>query len=62
MGAILTDKQPAAHVGCRNYEKVCPQQIRIFEMMKDFVVKIDKKRKKVVDIFLNTSIIIFVRC
>lgn len=30
------DKRPANCIGCRSCEKVCPQQIKISEMMKDF--------------------------
>lgn len=29
-------KRPANCIGCRSCEKVCPQQIKISEMMKDF--------------------------
>ena len=34
------DKKPDACVGCRSCEAVCPQQIKISEMMKDFVSKL----------------------
>ena len=40
MGAVPADKQPAACVGCRSCEQVCPQQIKISEMMRDFVEKL----------------------
>lgn len=40
LGAIDDDKRPAACVGCRSCEAVCPQQIKISEMMKDFVGKV----------------------
>lgn len=33
---IPEDKHPAVCVGCRSCERVCPQQIRISEMMKSF--------------------------
>lgn len=36
MMAIPSEKWPSACVGCRSCEKVCPQQIKISEMMKDF--------------------------
>ncbi len=34
--AIPEDKHPSACIGCRSCEKVCPQQIKISEAMKDF--------------------------
>ena len=40
MGAIPKEKQPSACVGCRSCEQVCPQQIKISEMMKDFTEKL----------------------
>ncbi len=40
MGAIPTEKQPSACVGCKSCERVCPQQIKISEMMKDFDEKL----------------------
>ena len=40
MGAVPADKQPSACVGCRSCEQVCPQQIKISEMMKDFQEKL----------------------
>lgn len=36
VSAIPEDKRPAACSGCRSCEKVCPQNIKISEMMKDF--------------------------
>lgn len=36
VGTLADDKKPSACIGCRSCEKVCPQQIRISEMMKDF--------------------------
>lgn len=38
--AYPTDKQPSACVGCRSCEQVCPQQIKISEMMTDFVARL----------------------
>ena len=38
--AVPEEKQPGACVGCRSCEKVCPQQIKVSEAMKDFVQKI----------------------
>ena len=37
MGAIPEDKQPAACLKCGRCEQVCPQQIKISEVMEDFV-------------------------
>lgn len=37
--AVPKEKQPGACIGCRSCEKVCPQQIKISEAMKDFVAK-----------------------
>lgn len=37
--AVPNEKQPGACVGCRSCEKVCPQQIKVSEAMKDFVQK-----------------------
>lgn len=36
VGSMPSDKRPANCVGCGGCEKVCPQQIKISEMMKDF--------------------------
>ncbi len=36
VGSMEMDKRPANCIGCRSCEKVCPQQIKISEMMKDF--------------------------
>lgn len=38
--AVPKEKQPSACVGCRSCEAVCPQQIKISEMMADFCVKL----------------------
>ena len=40
VGSMPKEKRPANCVGCRGCEKVCPQQIKISEMMKDFSSKI----------------------
>ncbi len=39
LSAIPEDKQPGACIGCRQCEMVCPQQIKVSEMMKDFVAR-----------------------
>ncbi|MDD6328093.1 MAG: aldo/keto reductase [Eubacteriales bacterium] len=36
INSMPEDKRPAACVGCRSCEKVCPQNIKISEMMQDF--------------------------
>lgn len=38
--AYPEEKKPSACVGCRSCEAVCPQQIRISEVMKDFTEKL----------------------
>ena len=38
--ALPDDKKPSACVGCRSCEKVCPQQIKISEAMKDFSARL----------------------
>ncbi len=40
VGALDEDKRPSACIGCRACEAVCPQNIRISEMMSDFVEKL----------------------
>ncbi len=40
LSALPEEKWPSACVGCRSCEKVCPQQIRISEMMKDFTARL----------------------
>ena len=37
--SLPEDKKPSACIGCRSCEKVCPQQIKISEAMKDFAAK-----------------------
>lgn len=39
LSAIPEDKRPAACISCRSCEAVCPQQIKISEMMSDFATK-----------------------
>ncbi len=39
---IPEDKRPSACIGCRACEAVCPQEIRISEMMTDFTERIKK--------------------
>lgn len=36
VSSMPAEKRPASCVGCRSCEKVCPQQIKISEMMKEF--------------------------
>ena len=40
LSAYPEEKKPSACVGCRSCEAVCPQQIRISEMMADFTEKL----------------------
>ncbi len=40
VGNMPKNKRPASCIGCRCCEKVCPQQIKISEMMKDFTAMI----------------------
>lgn len=42
IGALPEDKKPSACLGCRSCEAVCPQNIKISEMMTDFVEKLKK--------------------
>ena len=37
MAAVPAEKQPAACLHCRSCEQVCPQQIRVSEVLEDFV-------------------------
>lgn len=39
--AVAEDKQPSACIGCRSCEAVCPQQIKISEVMNDFCSKLN---------------------
>ncbi len=40
VSALAEDKRPSACIGCRSCEAVCPQQIKISEMMSDFVTRL----------------------
>lgn len=40
LSAVTKDKHPDACIGCRSCEAVCPQQIKISEVMADFVEKL----------------------
>ena len=40
LSAYPEEKKPSACVGCRSCEAVCPQQIRLSEVMKDFTEKL----------------------
>ena len=40
LSVLPTEKRPAACVGCRSCEAVCPQQIKISEAMADFAKKL----------------------
>ena len=41
VSALAEEKRPCACIGCRGCEKVCPQQIKISEMMKDFTARLN---------------------
>ncbi len=43
IGALPENKKPSACLGCRACEAVCPQKIKISEMMADFVKKLGDK-------------------
>ena len=43
LSALPDDKKPSACVGCRSCEKVCPQQIKISEVLADFAQKLSSK-------------------
>lgn len=40
LASISADRRPSAYVGCQSCEAVCPQQIRISEVMADFADKL----------------------
>ena len=42
IGAMPEEKRPSACIGCRACEAVCPQNIKISEMMSDFVERLKK--------------------
>ena len=41
LSAVPDEKKPAACIGCKSCEAVCPQQIRISEAMADFTAKLN---------------------
>lgn len=41
ISALPENKRPSACIGCRSCEKVCPQQIKISEAMRDFAKLLD---------------------
>ncbi len=40
LSAYAEEKKPSACIGCKNCEKVCPQGIKISEMMTDFTARL----------------------
>ena len=42
IGTLPEEKRPGACIGCRSCERVCPQQIKISEMMKDFAARLQQ--------------------
>mgnify|MGYP000358152623 CR=1 FL=1 len=40
LDALAEDKKPSACLGCRACEAVCPQQIKIADVLADFVTKL----------------------
>ena len=42
ISALPEDKRPSACIGCRSCEAVCPQNIKISEMMSDFTEKLKR--------------------
>ena len=40
LSALPEEKQPSACIGCRSCEQVCPQQIKVSEIMVDFTEKL----------------------
>lgn len=44
VGALPDDKKPSACLGCHSCEAVCPQNIKISEMMSDFSQKLNLKK------------------
>lgn len=43
LDSYAEDKRPSACVGCHSCEKVCPQNIKIADMMKDFTSRLQEK-------------------
>ena len=46
LAAVPDDKKPKACLHCRACEQVCPQQIKISEVMKDFVEVLSEKKEE----------------
>ncbi|WP_269471200.1 4Fe-4S dicluster domain-containing protein [Slackia heliotrinireducens] len=40
LGALPADKRPEACIQCRSCEDVCPQQIKISEVLEDFAARL----------------------
>jgi predicted aldo/keto reductase-like oxidoreductase len=40
MGTLPDEKKPSACLHCRSCEEVCPQQIKISEVMEDFAARL----------------------
>ncbi|MDE5548220.1 MAG: aldo/keto reductase, partial [Clostridia bacterium] len=45
VGTLAEEKKPSACIGCKSCEKVCPQGIKISEMMRDFSLRLKKKKE-----------------
>ena len=45
LSTMPKDKWPSACIGCRSCEKVCPQQIKISEMMRDFTNRLQRSEE-----------------
>ena len=45
IGAMPENKRPSACIGCHSCEAVCPQNIKISEMMRDFTIRLEGKDK-----------------
>ena len=43
VNAMHKDKRPSACIGCRACERMCPQNIKISEVMADFIAMLEKK-------------------
>lgn len=46
LSSYAADKLPSACVGCGSCEKVCPQQIKIPQMMKDFCLRLKESEEE----------------
>lgn len=46
VGTLAESARPSACIGCRSCEKVCPQNIKISEMMKDFTARLKKSAEE----------------